>query len=971
VLATDLEDLSPDLSIIFHSDADGQLGVVTPEANGNTELSASGLSIASHLITVTATDTAGLTTSITESVTVIDHEAPTITSVSILPNPAYNGDSLSCSYVFSDPDGDSDQSTIDWYLEGVYIQSGPNLNSAVHKSERWTCQVTPDDGWLQGSAVSADIVISNTAPICSGITLSPTPAYAKSAFDCSYTFTDGDGDSDTTIIEWFLDGLLVATGATLTIKPQRDQELQCQVTPFDGDDYGTECASSVLIQNSPGLLSGLVINPTTPTETDPLSCSWTFNDPDGDLDQSSQRWLVNGADPIPNYNQLASGYGHNCAIDSGGFIQCWGRNNHTELDGVPTDDGWVSIATGAESSCAVKGTGEIACWGNDSNGHVSAAPTDANYTSVALWYGTACALTMNGEISCWGSDASGKVSDAPTGQGYRHLSMTTYGGCAISELGIVDCWGDDSAAHVSDSPTERLLDISSSCCHTCGLTMAGEVRCWGYAGDHHESEAPASSVYQQIGVGTHYECGLLLSGEVECWGWAGSTSQYASQDQPEAGPFVDLAVGSQQSCALGSMGDITCWGDDTNGQVTAIPAASTPGPHLQSGYKTGALISCEVTSFDGLDTGKTDIVSVTIGASNHRPEVSNLSFTRNNPKPPDPLEITYDFIDMDGDPDLSWLRWTRNGVEVEPGYVKLDSAWGNTCAIDRAGSPLCWGSDYYGQQSQTISDTYTKLAVASHVCGLNTAGEVRCWGDDILGSVLDAPTNAGHIDLDVGPASCAVSGWGNITCWGSDAAGVVSQVPSAASFKEITVGSTFACALNKNGGVVCWGSDDYGYVSDAPTTPADSLASGCCSVCAVMSTGELNCWGNSGSNYPSGNTFSQVTSGTWHSCAIDTLGEISCWGSTASYTDANGTGPSGSGWRAITAGGTHTCAINSEGQLQCWGDDQLGEISDALPPTPIEDIYFDNFSSGDQVECLVLPYDGIEFGLPVDESVTF
>ena len=85
----------------------------------------------------------------------------------------------------------------------------------------------------------------------------------------------------------------------------------------------------------------------------------SFDDRDGDPDQSTQQWLVNVQPPISEIRGLQSGYGHSCGVDDGGYIHCRGGNDKGQLNGLPTGDGYTSVTMGAEAGCAVHRDGHI------------------------------------------------------------------------------------------------------------------------------------------------------------------------------------------------------------------------------------------------------------------------------------------------------------------------------------------------------------------------------------------------------------------------------------------------------------------------------------------------------------------------------------------------------------------------------------------------------------------------------------
>lgn len=76
---TDLEDVETDLDVIWFSSIDGELHVENPDEEGNVYFASADLTPGEHAITLTVTDTQGLTSNASISVVVIDQEdAPTL-----------------------------------------------------------------------------------------------------------------------------------------------------------------------------------------------------------------------------------------------------------------------------------------------------------------------------------------------------------------------------------------------------------------------------------------------------------------------------------------------------------------------------------------------------------------------------------------------------------------------------------------------------------------------------------------------------------------------------------------------------------------------------------------------------------------------------------------------------------------------------------------------------------------------------
>lgn len=102
-----------------------------------------------------------------------------------------------------------------------------------------------------------------------------------------------------------------------------------------------------------------------------------------------------GASPIQvlaEASQVASGYGHSCALATAGTVWCWGSNSHGQLgDGTLTDritpvqvmtafsdplTDVVEIAAGARTTCARRADDTIWCWGWNTEGQLGNGTRD-------------------------------------------------------------------------------------------------------------------------------------------------------------------------------------------------------------------------------------------------------------------------------------------------------------------------------------------------------------------------------------------------------------------------------------------------------------------------------------------------------------------------------------------------------------------------------------------------------------------
>jgi len=201
----------------------------------------------------------------------------------------------------------------------------------------WTCDSLQDcditvqasDGDLTGSA-TLSLSCTNTLPVASLVTITPSPLFAGDPLTCTYAFVDADADPEAaTTIAWTVNGAPAGDGPTLDEAPGGGGEVVCEVTPRDGAEPGLTATKTVFVGNTAPSLENVSINPPTAQVGQPLTCDYIFADVDDDADQSQVQWLVNGSsagsEPI-----LAGS-----AFASGDTVECIVTPNDGVLSGAP------------------------------------------------------------------------------------------------------------------------------------------------------------------------------------------------------------------------------------------------------------------------------------------------------------------------------------------------------------------------------------------------------------------------------------------------------------------------------------------------------------------------------------------------------------------------------------------------------------------------------------------------------------
>jgi len=304
-LAQDEGDLTA-LTVVWSSDVDGVLDNTPPSELGMVQFETHELSVGEHEVTLEVTDGGGQSGSDAVAVTVLSgNQPPTAPTVTIEPPGPGVGDDLLCIAEGSvDPEGGEVVYAFEWDLDGA--PSGHASDAVSHEEtdsgEEWTCTATPEDEQgLAGPAGSATVVIDNELPSYTSAVLGPDPAFEDSELLCEpQGWADPDGDPEGAIFEWWVDGAVVSP-VTDTLDGtwfDRDLDVYCVVTPWDGTDEGLAVTSNtVTIGNTAPTAPVVAITPDPLHPQDTVVCTLTVasDDLDGDPLDYEYEWYRDGA----------------------------------------------------------------------------------------------------------------------------------------------------------------------------------------------------------------------------------------------------------------------------------------------------------------------------------------------------------------------------------------------------------------------------------------------------------------------------------------------------------------------------------------------------------------------------------------------------------------------------------------------------------------------------------------------------
>jgi len=304
--ATDDEDSDWLLGVVWTSDVDGILDTESPDPTGSLSFSSSSLTVGTHVITLSATDSDAQTG--TASIELIINGLPTAPSIAITPDPAATTDDLIVDIAEPsvDPEDGDVTYTYAWTLGGsdTFYAGDTVPSSATSSGDVWAVTVTAHDEYGTGGSTTAEITVVNTAPVVGSVTLSPEEVYTNDTITATTSYTDADLDSATLSYEWTVNESIVdgETSGFLNGMTHFDKgdSVFVTVTATDADGSSEPVASApVIVLNTAPTTHTANIDPDAPIEgEDAVVCNVgsSGTDADGDTITYSISWTVDGED---------------------------------------------------------------------------------------------------------------------------------------------------------------------------------------------------------------------------------------------------------------------------------------------------------------------------------------------------------------------------------------------------------------------------------------------------------------------------------------------------------------------------------------------------------------------------------------------------------------------------------------------------------------------------------------------------
>ena len=345
------------------------------------------------------------------------------------------------------------------------------------------------------------------------------------------------------------------------------------------------------------------------------------------------------------WQQLAAGFGHNCAIATDQTMWCVGRRGFGELgDEVASpkaprrlEGTWRDVDLGWSHGCAIALDGHVECAGTNGFGMLGNGTRDGkraftpisdpeSYNMIRAGTFHTCGVRSNNRATCWGANYVGQsFPSAPSGNTLNpadlgsaiHVSAFGDHTCTLAGDGTATCWGSNSFGESGNGQTSQTaaapalvaggpwLTIEAGEVHTCAIDTNLSTFCWGSGIDGRIGSATAKSdpageftnplpvavtdagaANNRLVLGDGTSCVSTAPGATQCWGTnyggeIGNGVASAQKTPISIGSWNALSIGATHGCGI-RMGKLFCWGTNERGEL-GIDSLTDSGTPVQVG----------------------------------------------------------------------------------------------------------------------------------------------------------------------------------------------------------------------------------------------------------------------------------------------------------------------------------------------------------------------------------------------------
>jgi hypothetical protein len=290
---------------------------------------------------------------------------------------------------------------------------------------------------------------------------------------------------------------------------------------FEAGTFAPEIAVQPLSQSQVAGLDAMVS--VVAQGTAPLSYQWQFNETNI-VAATNSFVIVSNIQPanLGNYRVIvtnsAGAITSSVASLEFGEIAAWGQ---TESVGWATVTNGatniIAIAAGAVHSLALNAGGNVLGWGRNDDGAVNPPPSGTNLISVAAGAGNSGGLKSDGTLVVWGS--TGSATNNPSGStNFVSVSVGAGFGVALKSDGTVISWGFSSQRTNVPPTVTNIVAVSAGMSHTMAIKSDGTVIGWGSASPIVLNIPASLTNVVAVAVGWNHNVALKDDGTVVVWG---------------------------------------------------------------------------------------------------------------------------------------------------------------------------------------------------------------------------------------------------------------------------------------------------------------------------------------------------------------------------------------------------------------------------------------------------------------------
>lgn len=757
----------------------------------------------------------------------IDNSFPVADAVTLSPAEPAVTDVIVASAEGHDEDGDALSWSYSWSVDGVVVdgETGPELPAgSFSKGQVVSVVAVPNDGFVDGEGVSAQVTAVNSAPSLESAYVDPSLLREADSASCVPAgWSDADGDAAGYQLAWRVNGTEVSSEGTLSGSSfDKGDSVVCVLTPDDGEALGAPVASeAVVVSNTPPVLGAVAYDSSAPKTGDDLTASVSgVSDVDGDAVSFSYAWSVNGSVVLTEGTSSAS------STLSGSY---YAKGDSVSVVVTPGDGDDLGSAVAGGSVTVANTAPVVGAVALD----LSAPATDDVITASASGVddvdGDSVSLTWS-----WSVNGSVVATETTSGTSSSLDGGTYFSSGDVVRVSVVPGDGTDSGSSVASSSVtvvNTVPSLDSVALSPASPAIGDDVVATASGGSDIDGDTitytyawsiDGSEVFSESSTATT----STLASSYTAKGSSITVSVTPSDADGDGSAVVSSAVSVVNTAPVASGVAFDTSTPDTDDVITAtVSASDADGDSLTfawswtvdgsevftettsgtsssldgaSYFDKGQVIVATATPDDGDGPG-TAATSASVTVVNAAPVLSSVSLASTDLTTSTDASVSgFGYSDADGDSVTATYAWTVNGSAAGTGstlasteFVK-DDVLQVTVTIDDGTD-----TDSLASASVTVGNTApTAAAVAIDPASPTDADDLLC---DVTTAATDVDGDSLSYEVVWTKDGSEWTGATSTTVWADD------TVLAA----DLGAGETWSCSI------VAYDGTDYGPSADS------------------------------------------------------------------------------------------------------------------------------------------------------------